>query len=492
MKKINFVFLVIVYRLWHQQVGSCADKRFASNFCVRQCKKTDALKKTILVFVLLIAVLPCRARTIIVGDDENADFSTIQAAIDDANQADAIFVMPGIYKGKGNRDLDFHGKDITVCSTNPSDPMIVSATVIDCQGSPTEHHRAFIFQNNEDEYSIIDGLTLIGGYADKGGAINCEPNCSPVIKNCVIRGNVAAESDGGGINCLTSTARILNCLIEDNTAEVYGGGVSCCEGSDLTILNCVIRNNSSGDDGGGFQSCRGLATVSGCIFEGNISGAEGGGLWSLRPIEVDHCTIVGNRASFRGGGITVNWDPCVITNSIIRDNLSGREDMYDDLFLRSSDSEVSYCNYVPVGEYPGGGNIDADPCFVEPGQWVPDADDPIQIIWSGGDFHLKSQAGRWEATTQSWITDDVTSPCIDAGDPMSPIGFEPFPNGGKINMGAYGASDKASKTYFGSPPCQTAIAGDINGDCVVNFVDFAILVSHWMMQGDDFVYKPGD
>ncbi|MHC4325601.1 MAG: hypothetical protein ACYSUX_15145 [Planctomycetota bacterium] len=455
-------------------------------------KKTNKIKKTVLVFALLISVLPCRARIIIVDDDEIADFSTIQAALDEADANDTILVRPGIYRGQGNRDLDFQGKAVTVRSANPSDPMIVSATVIDCQGSPDEHHRAFIFQNDEDEHSIIDGLTLIGGYADKGGAINCDPNCSPVIKNCVVRGNVAAETDGGGINCLTSTAKILNCLIEDNTALIYGGGVSCCEGSNLTILNCVIRNNSSGDDGGGFQSCRGLATVSGCIFEGNISGAEGGGIWSLRPIEVDHCTIVGNRASFRGGGITVNWDPCVITNSIIRDNLSGRGDPFNNLFLRSTDSEVSYCNYVPVGEYPGVGNIDADPCFAEPGQWVPDATNPSQKTWSGGDFHLKSQAGRWEATTQNWITDDVTSPCIDAGDPMSLIGFEPFPNDGRVNMGAYGASNEASKTYFGGPPCQMIIAGDINGDCIVDFEDITILVSHWLMEGDDFVNKPDD
>ncbi|MHC4207030.1 MAG: hypothetical protein ACYSTT_20425, partial [Planctomycetota bacterium] len=209
----------------------------------------------------------------------------------------------------------------------------------------------------------------------------------------------------------------------------------------------------------------------------------------LRPIDIDHCTIVGNRASFRGGGMTGNWDPCVITNSIIRDNLSGRGDPFNDLFLRSSDSEVSYCNFIPLSEYPGIGNIDADPCFAEPGQWVPDPANPGQKIWSGGDFHLKSQAGRWEATTQNWVTDDVTSPCIDAGDPMSPIGFEPFPNGGKVNMGAYGASDKASKTYFGGPNCQTIIAGDINGDCEVNFEDFEILASHWMMKGDDFVSK---
>jgi hypothetical protein len=474
-----FVFPMPAGWLRHQQISPWADKGSETGGCVSQRGESNSMKRIVSVFIFLMAALPCRARTINVDDDEPADFGTIQAAIDNADPGDTIVLGPGIYRGMGNRDVDFHGKAITVCSTNPLDLTTVSATVIDCQGTSADNHRAFIFQGDEDERSIIDGLTLIGGYADKGGAVDCRPDCSPVIKNCVIRGNIAAESDGGGINCLTSKAKILNCLIEDNMTKVYGGGVSCCDGSDLTISNCVIRNNSSGDDGGGFQCCQSHATVTGCLFEGNISGGEGGGIWCLRPIEVDHCTIVGNRSSLRGGGLAGNWDPCIITNSIIRDNLSDRDDLSNDLFLRSLDSEISYSNWVIVGEYPGLGNIDVDPCFAEPGQWVSDAADPTQKIWSSGDFHLKSQAGRWEATTQSWVTDDVTSPCIDAGDPMSLIGFELFQHGGIVNMGAYGGTPEASKSYFGSLPCETIVAGDVNGDCVVNFRDLCILALHW-------------
>jgi hypothetical protein len=44
--------------------------------------------------------------------------------------------------------------------------------------------------------------------------------------------------------------------------------------------------------------------------------------------------------------------------------------------------------------------------------------------------------------------DDVTSPCIDAGDPNSPVGDEPEPNGDRINMGAYGGTTEASKSYI--------------------------------------------
>jgi hypothetical protein len=78
----------------------------------------------------------------------------------------------------------------------------------------------------------------------------------------------------------------------------------------------------------------------------------------------------------------------------------------------------------------------------------------------------------------------VTSPCIDAGDPNSPIMYEPFPNGGVVNMGAYGGTTQASKSYFGEPPCDTIIAGDINGDCRVDIADMVILLDHWLESGE--------
>ena len=74
----------------------------------------------------------------------------------------------------------------------------------------------------------------------------------------------------------------------------------------------------------------------------------------------------------------------------------------------------------------------------------------------------------------------MTSSCIDAGNASEPIGFEPFPNGGIINMGAYGSTSEASKSYFGGPVCKTIIAGDINGDCRVDFKDFQLMAIHWM------------
>jgi len=146
----------------------------------------------------------------------------------------------------------------------------------------------------------------------------------------------------------------------------------------------------------------------------------------------------------------------------------------------SGSASVRYSNIA--GGWPGEGNIDADPCFVDPGYWDANGtpDDPNDDFFVAGDYHLRSQAGRWDPNSQSWVQDDVTSPCIDAGDPNSPIGYEPFANGGRINMGAYGGTLEASKSYFGEPVCETIIAGDINGDCRVDYRDVGIMLRRWL------------
>ncbi len=81
--------------------------------------------------------------------------------------------------------------------------------------------------------------------------------------------------------------------------------------------------------------------------------------------------------------------------------------------------------------FPAIGNISADPLFVDP---------------AGGDYHLRSKAGRYRALDGAWIADKTTSPCLDAGDPADDWSFEPQPNGGRIDMGAHGGSPYTSKS----------------------------------------------
>ena len=123
-------------------------------------------------------------------------------------------------------------------------------------------------------------------------------------------------------------------------------------------------------------------------------------------------------------------------------------------------------NHSIVGSewhYLGHGNIDADPCFADP---------------CNDDYHLKSQAGRWDPNIQSWVQDDVNSPCIDAGDPNSDWTVELWPHGKRINMGAYGGTAEASMS-----PLPVGNIADLNNDDIVNFQDFACIAGALQTEG---------
>jgi hypothetical protein len=84
----------------------------------------------------------------------------------------------------------------------------------------------------------------------------------------------------------------------------------------------------------------------------------------------------------------------------------------------------------------------------------------------------------------------VTSPCIDAGDPNGSIGWEPFPNGGVINMGAYGGTAEASKspviTCWETAECVAQPIGDATCDGYVSFGDLGYLkATFFSAKGDD-------
>ena len=111
----------------------------------------------------------------------------------------------------------------------------------------------------------------------------------------------------------------------------------------------------------------------------------------------------------------------------------------------------------------GAGNINVDPQFVNAGS---------------KDYHLKSLVGRWNPTTQTWVRDLVHSPCIDTGDPNDPNysdwTAELWPNGRRINMGAYGGTPEASMSLS-----TVGNIGDLNNDDIVDFLDFANFAAVW-------------
>jgi hypothetical protein len=416
-------------------------------------------------------------------------FDAVQEAIDVAGPADTIMVMQGTYTGDGNRDIDFRGKAVTVRSVDPNDAEVVAATVVDCQGTSSVYHRGFHFHCGENANSVLSGFTIATGYAYSGGGIYCDRS-SPTVANCVIRGNSAQHDGGGMCNWTDSSPTIIHCTFTENSAGYEGGGLYNLNG-DPVITDCTFTENSSAGDGGGMQNDEGGPTLIRCVFKANHAGDEGGGISNedthvppLGPVLINclfiansanygggmgnddsrpmlaNCTFTGNSAG-QGGGIYNENAGAILTNCILWG------DAADEIYEYQSTSDVAYSDVQ--GGWPGEGNMDADPYFANA---------------ANGDCHLKSQGGRWEPSSQTWVRDGVTSLCIDAGNIADPVGFEPFPNGGIINMGAYGGTPEASKSYFGEPVCEKVIVGDINGDCIVDWKDFRFMAIHWLEEGD--------
>jgi len=333
----------------------------------------------------------------------------------------------------------------------------------------------------------IRNCTFVGNSAYYGGAVYLI-GVQPELINCTFLDNAAIEGGAIGTDTWRSLAApdsgtcesaVRGCTFTGNYAQNTGGAINTGVGSP-SIIGSTFTRNSAGTGGAIYSS--GITSIANCLLIHNVADQEGGAIYSdgIR-LDIISCTLSGNVAP-AGTAMTCFTPFLTVTNMIL---WNGDGDVHRDGEIRIgaiTGMNITYSNVNIWGGWPGEGNIDVDPCFVEPGYWDPNGtpDDPNDDFWVDGDYHLKSQAGRYDPSTQSWVKDDVTSPCIDAGDPMSPVGLEAFPNGGIVNMGAYSGTAEASKSYFGEPVCETIVAGDINGDCKVDFLDFVFLSFHWL------------
>jgi hypothetical protein len=122
--------------------------------------------------------------------------------------------------------------------------------------------------------------------------------------------------------------------------------------------------------GGAMHNIEATAALTNCIFTSNSATEEGGGLYNKTNsiTTLTNCTFNGNLADIRGGGIcndinsTSTLDNCILWGNAAP---SG-EQIYKD---ETSSVTVSYSDVQ--GGWPGIGNIDADPCFVEPEHFGP-------------------------------------------------------------------------------------------------------------------------
>jgi hypothetical protein len=216
----------------------------------------------------------------------------------------------------------------------------------------------------------------------------------------------------------------------------YGGGMfsAACNPK---LTNCKFTGNSAVNGGGMFNGQSG-PTLTNCIFSGNSTDSEGGGMYNYDDSSpaLTNCTFAANSA-LNGSALACDSyqqrlpSSPQVTNCVLWDG--GNEIWNND----NSAITITYSNVQsPPSTESGEGNINADPCFTEPGYWV-DKNDPNIIVepndpnavWVDGDYHL------WEG-----------SPCINAGDPNyvddpneTDLAGQPRIIGGRIDMGAFEA-----------------------------------------------------
>ncbi|MCX5638982.1 MAG: hypothetical protein NTX52_15005, partial [Planctomycetota bacterium] len=240
-----------------------------------------------------------------------------------------------------------------------------------------------------------------------GGMYNW--HSSPNVNNCTFSNNSAKYDGGGMFNEVYSSPTVTDCNFNGNSAAYYRGGGMYNSESRPVVKDCTFSGNSAAYFGGGMCNLYSSPTVNNCTFTENSAYWGGGmGNYQYSSPTVNNCTIADNNAP-NGRAMACDSDrqsyPSTVTmlNCII---WNGSD------WLWNNDHSTIAATYSDVqGGWPGTGNINADPCFVEP---------------DSNDYHLLPE-----------------SPCINAGDPN----FIPEPNEtdmdgeqrvmlGRVDMGA--------------------------------------------------------
>jgi len=303
---------------------------------------------------------------------------------------------------------------------------------------------------NADNVTIQDcHIADNQGHGDHGAGIY--QGGSAVIERCIISGNrvgvTAGHGWGGGL-LLAGTVTMRHNRIYENYSPSGGGGVFADEGAVVTLDHELIYGNRSED---WFRGAAGIY----------VDGGPGG----PSAVEITHCTIAFNQGdgSSGGNGVYVELESsAVLRNCILWGN--GGDDFYTD---ESSTVTATYTLSEEVID--GTGNFSLDPLFADA---------------AGGDFHLRSTAGRFEPAgggAGNWVTDAADSPAIDTGDPGSPFALEPEPNGERANLGAYGNTPEASKSADaseGEPPAVPHPA-DADGNGFLKKEDAIGFIEGW-------------
>lgn len=325
---------------------------------------------------------------------------------------------------------------------------IYNSTIEDCGSPSTNWFWGGGFMNANVYDSTVKHCKI---YTTGGAGYSTSTNRF-IIRNCLIASNETSGNLNGSAGALRGTWDIANTSFVSNWANRDGGAIYLAGNNPkkegLIISNCIFRENRCGTFGGAIcaptPSGRGnwASRIYNCLFEKNVAKGKdyfatgavffNDGGQTYQPFFFYNCTFVSNISGTSGyGGNNGTIDKGQAENCIFFGNT--RDAHYPGwiegvqygllLYTRTQDS-------IPTNTGSTGNIID-DPLFVD----------------NAGDYHLQSGRGVWDETLQDWVLSDGNSPCIDAGDPNSAYDSEPEPNGYRINMGYYGNTPHASKSW---------------------------------------------
>jgi parallel beta-helix repeat protein len=342
---------------------------------------------TILVYLVISLSLTAVADTHYVSSGDS-----IQNAIDAAGNDDEIEVAAGTYL----EVINFNGKAVRLYSSGGPEVTIIDASGLDLTVVTCE--------NGEGANTILEGFTITGGDADRGGGMLNDQNSSPTVTNCIFTSNTGTYGGGmynaygsnstvinciftsntgtygGGMNNNQSGPTVTNCTFSDNTAQEYAGGIyntlsnpsvtDCTftsntgkwgggmrnDNSSPTVTNCTFSNNSTITNGGGMFNNQSDPTVTNCTFTSNTAN-HGGGMINLQSDPtVINCTFTANTATYGGGMRNDNSSP-TLTNCILWGNTP------DEILVVESTPTITYSDIG--GGWTGMGNIDINPMFAD-------------------------------------------------------------------------------------------------------------------------------
>jgi len=295
------------------------------------------IKKLLLITILFFYCAQLSAQTLYVPSELH---TTIQSAINDANDYDTIIVSQGTYF----ENIDFPAKPITLRSQDPNDPNVVAATIIDGSAPIDPNFGSVVrFTNGGDANSILAGFTLTQGTGSwtlvsweykglkwnrVGGAVLCSDMSAPkIIKNnfthnyASLGGAVFLYGNPVNPDDPSDPPVHIKPILADNTfTENSAVGEHSFNPPDS---NYPIFEHGDGGAIVAFQGCDPIIT--GNLIKNNTGYMYGGGMhfrqWSNGIIENNQ--IIENHSTL-GGGIHITYfsNPAV-KNNLIKSNAAG-------------------------------------------------------------------------------------------------------------------------------------------------------------------------